>query len=140
VGHDDLSLTNLGGSSLGGHLVEDGAGLGAALLLLLLGTTQGVLIIDQPEYDFDHRFIYNSVVQRLRSLKGHRQVIVATHNANVPVLGDAELVVGLEGDGQHGRPIIDGLGSLAAAIRHLVENILEGREAAFNAFQHLYGF
>jgi len=112
-----------------------------ALLLLLLGTTEGGLIIDQPEDDLDNRFIYDGVVQRLRSLKGRRQVMVATHNANVPVLGDAELVVGLEGDGQHGKPIPDGVGSLDdAAVRHLVEDILEGGEAAFNARQYLYGF
>ncbi|MGB6583494.1 MAG: hypothetical protein WBF34_36815, partial [Streptosporangiaceae bacterium] len=63
-----------------------------ALLLLLLGASTSPLIIDQPEDDLDNRFVYNGIVQRLRSLKGSRQVIVSTHNANVPVLGDAELV------------------------------------------------
>lgn len=112
-----------------------------ALLLLLLGASTAPLIIDQPEDDLDNRFVYDGVVANLRKLKGVRQIIASTHNANVPVLGDAELIVALEGDGQHGKPVTDGIGSLDdASIRSLAENILEGGPAAFNARQHLYGF
>ncbi|MBI4936591.1 MAG: hypothetical protein HY828_22160 [Actinobacteria bacterium] len=112
-----------------------------ALLLLLLGASSAPLIIDQPEDDLDNRFVYEGVVRRLRELKGTRQIIASTHNANVPVLGDAELIVALEGDGQHGRPVVDGIGSLDdAPVRALAENLLEGGPAAFNARQHLYGF
>lgn len=112
-----------------------------ALLLLLLGASEAPLVIDQPEDDLDNRFVYDGIVQRLRELKGTRQVIVSTHNANVPVLGDAELIVVLEGDGQHGWPAVGGVGSLDdAAIRALAESLLEGGPAAFNARQHLYGF
>lgn len=112
-----------------------------ALLLLLLGASTAPLVIDQPEDDLDNRFVYDGVVQYLRKLKGVRQIIASTHNANVPVLGDAELIVALEGDGQHGKPAADGVGSLDnASIRSLAENLLEGGPAAFNARQHLYGF
>jgi PHP family Zn ribbon phosphoesterase len=112
-----------------------------ALLLLLLVASTAPLVIDQPEDDLDNRFVYDGVVANLRKLKGVRQIIASTHNANVPVLGDAELIVALEGDGQHGRPITDGIGSLDdAPIRALAEDILEGGPAAFNARQHLYGF
>lgn len=112
-----------------------------ALLLLLLGASTAPLVIDQPEDDLDNRFVYDGVVAHLRKLKGVRQIITSTHNANVPVLGDAELIVALEGDGQHGRPVKDGIGSLDdASIRALVEIILEGGPDAFNARQHLYGF
>jgi DNA repair ATPase RecN len=112
-----------------------------ALLLLLLGASTAPLVIDQPEDDLDNRFVYDGVVQHLRKLKGVRQIIASTHNANVPVLGDAELIVALEGDGQHGKPASDGVGSLDdASIRSLAENLLEGGPAAFNARQHLYGF
>jgi hypothetical protein len=112
-----------------------------ALLLLLLGASTAPLVIDQPEDDLDNRFVYDGVVQHLRRLKGVRQIIASTHNANVPVLGDAELIVALEGDGQHGKPAEDGIGSLDdATIRSMAENLLEGGPAAFNARQHLYGF
>ena len=112
-----------------------------ALLLLLLGASYAPLVIDQPEDDLDNNFVYKGVVRRLRELKGKRQVIASTHNANVPVLGDAELIVVLESDGSHGRPAEGGIGSLDEhSVRSLAENILEGGPAAFNARQHLYGF
>jgi hypothetical protein len=112
-----------------------------ALLLLLLGASTAPLVIDQPEDDLDNRFVYDGIVQHLRKLKGVRQIIASTHNANVPVLGDAELIVALEGDGRHGKPATDGIGSLDdATIRSLAENLLEGGPTAFNARQHLYGF
>ncbi|MBD8103979.1 TrlF family AAA-like ATPase [Plantibacter sp. CFBP 8775] len=112
-----------------------------ALLLLLLGASDAPLIIDQPEDDLDNNFVYKGVVKHLRALKGKRQVIASTHNANVPVLGDAELIVVLESDGAHGKPAEDGIGSLDdRSIRDLAENILEGGPAAFNARHHLYGF
>lgn len=112
-----------------------------ALLLLLLSGSTAPLIIDQPEDDLDNRFVYDGVVTNLRGLKGKRQVITSTHNANVPVLGDAELIVALEGDGQHGWPTQGGIGSLDdKKIRSLAENILEGGPDAFNARQYLYGF
>lgn len=112
-----------------------------ALLLLLLGASNAPLIIDQPEDDLDNNFVYKGVVKHLRELKGLRQIIASTHNANVPVLGDAELIVVLESDGGHGRPSEQGIGSLDdRTIRSLAENILEGGPAAFNARHHLYGF
>lgn len=112
-----------------------------ALLMLLLGVPDSALIIDQPEDDLDNRFVYDGVVQKLRDLKGRRQLILATHNANVPVLGDAELVIALEGDGNHSAPAADGVGSLdSQQIKVLAEDILEGGRKAFEARQHLYGF
>ncbi len=98
-------------------------------------------MIDQPEDDLDNRFVYDGVVSRLRKLKGSRQIIVSTHNANVPVLGDAELVVTLEGNGTSGWPIADGMGSLdSKSVREHAENLLEGGRDAFDARKHLYGF
>ena len=112
-----------------------------ALLLLLLSASDAPLIIDQPEDDLDNNFIYKGIVRHLRELKGKRQIIASTHNANVPVLGDAELIVALESDGSRGRPTEAGVGSLDdRTVRALVEDILEGGPAAFDARQHLYGF
>jgi DNA repair ATPase RecN len=112
-----------------------------ALLLLLLGASEAPLIIDQPEDDLDNRFVYEGIVAKLRELKGQRQIIVSTHNANVPVLGDAELIVTLDGDGNRGWPVEGGVGSLDdEPIRRIAENLLEGGSTAFNARYHLYGF
>src|SRR3546814_14699425 len=73
-----------------------------ALLLLLLSGSDAPLVIDQPADDLDNRFVFNGIVANLRKLKGRRQVIVSTLNANVPVLGDAEFIVPLEDIGQNG--------------------------------------
>lgn len=112
-----------------------------ALLLLLLSVSKFPLVIDQPEDDLDNRFIYSGVVRHLRELKGERQIIVSTHNANVPVLGDAELIVTLEGDGQHGHVSEDRTGSLdEPAVMRTAEDLLEGGHKAFDTRRHLYGF
>jgi len=50
------------------------------------------LIIDQPEDDLDNEFVTTDIVPRLRQQKGRRQCIIASHDANIPVLGDSELI------------------------------------------------
>jgi hypothetical protein len=51
------------------------------------------LLVDQPEDELDHAFIINNIVEHIRGVKETRQLIIATHNANIPVLGDAELIL-----------------------------------------------
>jgi ABC-type cobalamin/Fe3+-siderophores transport system ATPase subunit len=116
-----------------------------ALLLLLMHRGDGPLIIDQPEDDLDNRFIYEDIVPRLRATKGQRQVILSSHNANIPVLGDADQIVALaaedSGSGVCGRIVDDGLGSIDhPPVRVMVEELLEGGREAFNTRRYLYGF
>ncbi|MCA9712967.1 MAG: hypothetical protein KDK70_44490, partial [Myxococcales bacterium] len=66
-----------------------------AILSLLLSAGDQPIIIDQPEDDLDNQYVYNVVVDLLRRRKFSRQIIIATHNANIPVNGDAELIVAL---------------------------------------------
>ena len=61
-----------------------------AVLLLLLLESSEPLIIDQPEDDLDNRFIAEAIVPAMRDEKRKRQFIFSSHNANIPVLGDAE--------------------------------------------------
>jgi ABC-type dipeptide/oligopeptide/nickel transport system ATPase component len=65
----------------------------SVILSLMLSSGDHPLIIDEPEAELDHEFICSSVVESIRSAKGKRQVLVCTHNPNIPVLGDAELVI-----------------------------------------------
>lgn len=116
-----------------------------AVLLLLLLESDSPLIVDQPEDDLDNRFITEGIVPRMREEKQRRQFIFSTHNANIPVLGDAELIVGLEasGDADHGRVRItpDHMGSIDdRPVRELVEEILEGGKEAFEKRRRKYGF
>ncbi|MFH1097062.1 MAG: TrlF family AAA-like ATPase [Candidatus Desantisbacteria bacterium] len=64
----------------------------ALILFLLAQKEMDVLIIDQPEDDLDNQTIYNDVIKEIKSLKGDMQFIFATHNANIPVLGDSEKI------------------------------------------------
>ena len=68
----------------------------AAMLAFVLHHGSEPLILDQPEDDLDSEWISKLVVDELRKSRWHRQLIVVSHNANIPVLGDAEHVVVLE--------------------------------------------
>ena len=110
-----------------------------AVLLLLLLKDDSPFVVDQPEDDLDNRFIYEDIVQRLRSAKEQRQFIVATHNANIPVLGDAEQIVVLNASNDQGK--IERTGSIDdRAIQSFVKNILEGGADAFEMRKKKYGF
>lgn len=60
------------------------------------------LIIDQPEDDLDNVYIYSSLVNHFREVKNNRQLIIATHNANIPIAGDAENILIMNSDGESG--------------------------------------
>ncbi len=116
-----------------------------AVLLLLLLESDAPLIVDQPEDDLDNRFITEGVVPKMREEKRRRQFIFSTHNANTPVLGDAELIVGLTplGEGESGKADIkrQHIGSIdSPGVRALVEDILEGGKDAFEIRRQKYGF
>ena len=68
----------------------------ALILFLLTQKENDILIIDQPEDDLDNQTIYLDVIHEIMKLKGEMQFIFATHNANIPVLGDSEMVVACE--------------------------------------------
>lgn len=116
-----------------------------AVLLLLLLESDAPLVVDQPEDDLDNRFITEGVVPRMREEKQRRQFVFSTHNANIPVLGDAELIVGLSASGEaergHARIAHEHMGSIdSRPVRELVEEILEGGKEAFEMRRRKYGF
>ena len=116
-----------------------------AILLLLLQESEAPLVIDQPEDDLDNRFITESVVPIMRQEKQQRQFVVSTHNANIPVLGDAEQIFGLvaSGEADEGQAKInpDHMGSIdSLPVQELVEEILEGGKDAFEMRRSKYGF
>jgi len=66
----------------------------SALILFVLSQQENdVFIIDQPEDDLDNQTIYEDVIKLIRTLKPKTQFMFATHNANFPVLGDAEQII-----------------------------------------------
>ena len=116
-----------------------------AVLLLLLLESEAPLVVDQPEDDLDNRFITEGVVPIMRQEKRRRQFVLSTHNANIPVIGDAELILGLAASGEakegHAKIAPEHMGSIdIQPVRELVEEILEGGKAAFEMRRSKYGF
>ena len=102
----------------------------AALLAFILSYGDEPLLLDQPEDDLDNELIYDLIVKQLRETKTKRQVIVVTHNANIVVNGDAEMVLPLEV--VRGQTSVKQPASIQEKkVRESICNILEGGEKAF---------
>lgn len=111
-----------------------------AILNLLLLDNKDPLIIDQPEDNLDNSFIADNLVTTLRENKIKRQYIFATHNANIPVFGDAEQIITMEESDGVGSIASGGIGSIDdSSVRNWVINILEGGSAAFKMREDKYG-
>ena len=102
----------------------------AALLAFLLSYGTEPILLDQPEDDLDNQLIYNLVTRQLIGNKPHRQVIVVTHNANIVVNGDAELVVALESRNGQTQTAAHG-GLQEDDVRRTICDVMEGGETAF---------
>ena len=102
----------------------------AALLAFILSYGDEPLLLDQPEDDLDNELIYRLVVERLRETKSKRQVIVVTHNANIVVNGDAEMVLPLKVEGGETR-VRQAASIQEKEIRQAICDILEGGQQAF---------
>lgn len=109
----------------------------SALILFVLSQKENdLIIIDQPEDDLDNQTIYEDVIKLIREMKPHVQFIFATHNPNIPVLGDAELV--------HACSFIDDKvqvdsGSVdTPQTQQTIIRIMEGGKEAFNRRKEIY--
>lgn len=113
-----------------------------ALLVTLLNQPGPPLIIDQPEDDLDNQIIFD-IVRRVWRAKTRRQLIFSSHNANLVVNGDAELVVWCDyrvaGDFSRGRIADEGAIDIPA-IRDTIQSVMEGGEKAFKLRLEKYGF
>ncbi|HED06371.1 MAG TPA: histidinol-phosphatase [Ignavibacteria bacterium] len=108
----------------------------ALILFLLAQKETNVLIIDQPEDDLDNQTIYEDVIKAIKSLKGEMQFIFATHNANIPVLGDSEKIISckyFEDKIELQSGTIDN-----PETQKQIVTIMEGGEEAFNKRKGIY--
>lgn len=110
--------------------------MATALLPLILRPAPYPLVFDQPEDDLDNSFIYKTLVQQVQSLKKERQLIFVTHNANIPVLGEADAVVvmDMQTPTQAASPTVGSVDDVKAQIL----NLLEGGSEAFLRRQEKY--
>lgn len=103
----------------------------AALLAFLLAFGEEPIILDQPEDDLDNHLIYDLIVRQIRENKLRRQLIIITHNPNVVVNGDAELVHVMEFG--RGQCYVQQSGALQETeLRNEVCKVMEGGYEAFS--------
>ena len=108
----------------------------ALIIFLLTSKDSDLIIIDQPEDDLDNQTIYNDVIKVLKELKNSSQFIFATHNPNIPVLGDCEQIVSCS---YNSNSIETNFGSIdKETIRKDIVNIMEGGKEAFNNRKRIY--
>jgi len=102
----------------------------AAMLAFLLAHGHEPLVLDQPEDDLDNHLIYDLVVRQIREIKQRRQIIVVTHNPNIVVNGDAEMLHAM--DFRRGQCRVVARGSLQHKdMREEVCRVMEGGREAF---------
>lgn len=111
-----------------------------AVFPLLLRNTRGPLVIDQPEDNLDNRYIADIIGPELLAKKREQQYLVTSHNANLVVLTDADLIVHVDSDGtQAVFPAAGFLACPASTVKGSVLDVLDGGEAALVARQMKYG-
>ena len=100
-----------------------------SILSFILSVGDSPLLLDQPEDDLDNKFVYDLIVSKLSQIKEKRQVIVVTHNANIPVNADAEYVIVLSSESTMK---VEFNGSVDSRdIQNEICNIMEGGKTAF---------
>ena len=112
----------------------------SVLLSLVLETNDDrPLVIDQPEDELDNRFLFGTVLPALKRLKGRRQIVLATHNANIVVNGDADQVIHLEATASRGH--VAHAGAIEEpAVRDAIVQTVDGGDEAFRLRRLKYGF
>lgn len=141
VDEDDVDLSLLVGAAGWVPIQNVSAGQRCVTVFpLLLRDTRGPLIIDQPEDNLDNRFIADSIGPDLVRQKSMQQFLVTSHNANLVVLGDADLICHIDSDGAKGRVANAGfLACSASKVKDSVLDVLDGGAAALGARQNKYG-
>jgi hypothetical protein len=107
------------------------------VLPLVLQHTERMLIVDQPEDHIDNAFIVDTLIQSVLARDPKGQIVFSTHNANIPVLGDADWVIQLGSNGRRGFVVI------AAPLEHQsvvssITTIMEGGAEAFERRASFY--
>ncbi|WP_162255462.1 AAA family ATPase [Aeromicrobium sp. Root236] len=109
-----------------------------AVLPVLLGQHGDPLILDQPEDHLDNAFVASTLVEALQRRHADDQYIFTSHNANIPVLGNADRIIHMGSDGKHGYVASAGALDEPEAVS-AVTGIMEGGARAFALRAAFYG-
>jgi len=113
-----------------------------ALLTVLLNQPGMPLLIDQPEDDIDNRAI-GQIIKNIWEAKKKRQLVFTSHNANLVVNGDSELVIccDYKDSNSQTRGIIKVEGAIdTKEVKNEITSVMEGGEKAFILRKDKYGF
>ena len=110
----------------------------ALILFILTQDDNDIIFIDQPEDDLDNKVIYDEVITAIVQKKPYMQFIFATHNANIPVLGDSERVLVVEFQ-ETKIDVAQGNIDLGTTHKQIVD-IMEGGKEAFDKRQLIYTY
>lgn len=119
-------------------LQEHSLGQRASALILFILTLKenALIIIDQPEDDLDNQTIYIDVISELKKLKSQTQFIFATHNPNIPVLGDCEQLISCMFTNNLIETTVGSIDD--EVIQEKIVDIMEGGEEAFKQRKMIY--
>ncbi|MPM18872.1 hypothetical protein SDC9_65289 [bioreactor metagenome] len=110
-----------------------------AILTFILSYGEIPLLLDQPEDDLDNKLVYDLVVKRLKVAKQKRQIVVVTHNANIPVNGDAEYIASMDSESKYVK--VKCAGTIDhECVRKEICDVMEGTEHAFEMRAKKYHF
>ena len=110
-----------------------------AILTFLLAYGDLPLLLDQPEDDLDNKLVYDLIVTRLKEAKSKRQIIVVTHNANIPVNADAEFIVSMDSESEQVAIKYEGTMD-DKNVRKEICDVMEGTQFAFEMRAKKYHF
>lgn len=67
----------------------------SVLLDLILGYDKDIapIIIDQPEDNLATKYINDGLVEAVKKVKKNKQIILVSHNATIPMMGDAQQII-----------------------------------------------
>lgn len=108
------------------------------ILPIVLRHTDRLLIVDQPEDHIDNGFIVDTLIRSILARSANGQILFSTHNANLPVLGNADFVLQLGSDGKRGFPLA-AAPLTAPAVVSAITTIMEGGAQAFASRARFYG-
>lgn len=108
-----------------------------AILPIILTHKERIIILDQPEDHLDNAFVVGTLIRAVIGRATGAQTIIATHNPNIPVLGEAERVIHLDSDGT--RCFVHAAGPVNhSKIVDAITTIMEGGREAFRRRSEFY--
>lgn len=135
---DEISFELLDGSEYKGFKELSTGQRCTVILPIILEHQDTVLIVDQPEDHIDNAFIVDTLISSIQRRAQSAQIIVTTHNANIPVLGKASEVIHLNSDGTRGYVVNEGE-LYSPHIVEAISNVMEGGKDAFKRRAKFYG-